>query len=207
MNYAEELVYWYLSFNGFFPLINFVIHRSKMRKSVEGELEEIVVEQRYPSDCDVLAVRPLHVYEEIGGLPNDWHTELFNFFDPSRTVGIICEVKAGQYQENDLFRPQYVEYSLRRLGFSAHITEDQITTLNTTGTVNLDDSHQVIKLFISNTAPKSQETFRWLSITNTQNFIKQRFINYREKQSDWVYFKSSLLQEMVWRIKLEMGEK
>lgn len=202
MNYAEEIAYWYLRFNGFFPLINFVIHRSKL-KSTNGEVvEEVVVaDQRYPSDCDVLAIRPPCVYEEIGGLPGDWRDELFSFFDSKRAVGIICEVKAGGYVEKELFSEQYVEYSLRRLGFHNEINEDHLTALNTTGVVELDDSHQVIKLFISNTAPKSTETFRHISITTAQNFIKQRFINYREKRSDWVYFKSSLLQEMVWKIK------
>jgi len=207
MNYAEEIAYWYLRFNGFFPLINFVIHRSKLKERNSKVAKEVaVVAQRYPSDCDVLAIRPPHIYEEIGEIPGDWHDELFSFFDSRRTIGIICEVKAGGYIEKDLFEDQYVDYSLRRLGFHRNISREDLSALNTTGSVELDESHQVIKLFISNTAPKSTETFRHISIANAQNFIKQRFIKYREKQSDWVYFKSTLLQDMVWKIKLERGE-
>lgn len=207
MNYAEEIAYWYLRFNGFFPLINFVIHRSKLEAS-DGEFVEkvAVADRRYPSDCDVLAIRTPWVYEEIGGLPGDWDGELFSFFDSTRTVGVICEVKAGGYVEKELFQDQYVKYSLQRLGFQQEINKEHLLELNTTGSVMLGNSHQVIKLFISNTAPKSTETFRYISITNGQNFIKERFINYREKRSDWVYFKSSLLQQMVWNIKSERGE-
>lgn len=42
MNYGEELAYWYLRFNGFFPISNFVVHRSSGIKRT--------------SDVDVLAV-------------------------------------------------------------------------------------------------------------------------------------------------------
>ena len=62
MNYGEELAYWYQRLNGFFPLSNFVVHRSA---SIQ-----------YTSDVDALAVRPPHVYEEVGGRPEDWDADL-----------------------------------------------------------------------------------------------------------------------------------
>ena len=36
MNFAEELVYWYLRLNGFFPITNFVLHRDEGYPSGEG---------------------------------------------------------------------------------------------------------------------------------------------------------------------------
>jgi hypothetical protein len=50
MNYGEELAYWYLRLNGFFPISNFVVHRS--------------LDVPNTSDVDVVAVRPPHVFEQ-----------------------------------------------------------------------------------------------------------------------------------------------
>lgn len=46
MNYGEELTYWYLRLNGFFPISRYMIHRTE--------------EGRHPSDRDLLAVRFPH---------------------------------------------------------------------------------------------------------------------------------------------------
>src|SRR5208283_1256962 len=83
MNYGEEIAYWYLRLNGFFPITNFVIHRS----------------ERIPhtSDCDVLAVRMPDVYEEIGGKPEDWDQDFAMELGFDRVLGVICEVKTGGY--------------------------------------------------------------------------------------------------------------
>src|SRR5947209_243595 len=103
MNYGEEIAYWYLRLNGFFPITNFVIHRSSRVTQT--------------SDCDLLALRTPNVYEEIGGTPEDWDADLAKFLDFDRkTIGVICEVKTGRYALNEIFRPRHVEYSIGRLG-------------------------------------------------------------------------------------------
>ena len=51
MNYGEEISYWYFRLNGFFPLVNFVVHRTE--------------ETRYSTDIDLLAVRFLKNVERI----------------------------------------------------------------------------------------------------------------------------------------------
>ena len=33
MNFAEQLVYWYLRLNGFFPITNFVLHHGAEQNS------------------------------------------------------------------------------------------------------------------------------------------------------------------------------
>lgn len=90
MNYGEEIAYWYLRLNGFFPITNFVIHRSQD------------IEHR--SDIDVLAVRLPYVYEEVGGNPDDWDVSLINQLDFNHGLGVICEVKTGEHSVSDLFR-------------------------------------------------------------------------------------------------------
>ena len=73
MNYGETLVYWYLRLNGFFPLTNFVIHKS------DGVM--------YSSDCDILAIRPPLVFEEIGGQADDWDQWFFRTYKHRQDVG------------------------------------------------------------------------------------------------------------------------
>ena len=85
-NHAEEYTLWYLRLNGFFPLSNFVVHKSNL---VEVS-----------SECDLLAIRPPHVFEEIGGTVDDWDPYLTEVLDFTRTIGLVCEVKAGRHQPN-----------------------------------------------------------------------------------------------------------
>jgi hypothetical protein len=58
VNFGEELTYWYIRLNGFFPLSDFVLHRGEGIRS--------------PADCDFLAIRFRGVYEEVGGQASDW---------------------------------------------------------------------------------------------------------------------------------------
>jgi len=104
MNYGEELAYWYFRLNGFFPLTNFVLHAG----------EEVL----YTSDCDVLAIRHPHVYEEVGGQPLDWDSVLLERLDFERTIGIVCEVKTGRF--NTVFNSSNVSYAIKRLGFTSN---------------------------------------------------------------------------------------
>jgi hypothetical protein len=83
MNYGEELGYWYLRLNGFFPLSNVVLHGGETL--------------RYTSDCDLLAVRPPHVYEVVGGQMEDWDPKLYELFEGGWTLGVVCEVKTGAF--------------------------------------------------------------------------------------------------------------
>ena len=59
MNFGETLAYWYLRLNGFFPLSNLVLHR------YPSALE-------YSADCDLLALRLPHTFEDVGGQGDDW---------------------------------------------------------------------------------------------------------------------------------------
>lgn len=111
MNYGEEIAYWYLRLNGFFPISNFVIHRSSKVKRT--------------SDCDLLALRTSHVYEEIGGRPEDWDAELANLLDfDKKIIGVICEVKTGHYSLKDIFRPTHIDYSVGRLAVAPRSDRD-----------------------------------------------------------------------------------
>src|SRR5690349_10390205 len=102
VNYGEDIAYWYLRLNGFFPLTNFVLH-----PATGGERT---------SDVDLLAIRPPHPFELVGGQPDDWDRWLFDQLGFGGLIGLIVEVKTGQHRALDLFRPQYVSKAVGRLG-------------------------------------------------------------------------------------------
>jgi hypothetical protein len=102
VDYGEELAYWYLRLNGFFPITNFVVHRTE--------------KTQHRSDIDVLAIRPAHVYEHVGGHGADWDAYLKEQLPFDRMLGILCEVKTGAFEKDKMFRAEYVRYALPRLG-------------------------------------------------------------------------------------------
>ena len=107
-NFGETLAYWYLRLNGFFPISNFVLHRSKTNK--------------YSADTDLLAVRFPYVYEEIGGQNEDWDNTFseWGLNLNKDIIGLIVEVKTGRIvtrRINQAFNCERLKYSLQRLGF------------------------------------------------------------------------------------------
>ena len=112
MNYGEEIAYWYLRLNGFFPITNLVIHRSSRID--------------HSSDCDVLAIRMPFVYEEIGGQSDDWDKFLAQEIGFEHIIGVICEVKTGAYELKNIFCPEYVNYCVNRLGLTRREAIEEI---------------------------------------------------------------------------------
>ena len=194
MNYGEEIVYWYLRLNGFFPITNFVIHRSQ--------------KINHTSDCDVLAVRMPNVYEEIGGKPEDWDHDFAKELCFDRILGVICEVKTGRYALKDVFRTKYVRYAVGRLGL---VPPDQITDV-TDGllhnpTVETATGCRICKLLIANDL-KEPQTFIFRSLDHAEDFIDDRVRHYpQEKYADRMYFGSELFQHTIHRIHRERSQR
>jgi hypothetical protein len=113
INYGEDIAYWYLRLNGFFPLSNFVLHGTP-----GGDRT---------SDIDILALRPPFPFEEVGGQEEDWDRWLLDELGTATTVGVICEVKTGDFAEADLFRPVYVRKAVQRLGLVTPDRRDGIS--------------------------------------------------------------------------------
>ncbi len=190
MNYGEEIAYWYLRLNGFFPLTNFVIHRS-------SKIE-------YTSDCDLLAVRSPFVYEEIGGKPDDWDDNLAKDFGFDHFIGVICEVKTGKYDLENIFRPEYVKYSAGRLGFTPKDNIDALSEkLNSTSLQETKEGHRICKLLIAN-EKKDSPLFFYRSLNDAEDFINKRVGKYpNEKYADRMFFGSDLLQYSIHRMHRE----
>jgi hypothetical protein len=194
MNYGEEYALWYLRLNGFFPISNFVIHKSR--------------DIDHSSDCDVLAIRPPYVFEEIGGREDDWDDWLRDRFDFTKTVGIICEVKTGDYDKKRLFRKSNVQYCIGRLGFVSqqHLGEvsDQ---LNGRRIIDLNSNHQLGKLLIANDGSETDHYF-YLNLGSVISFLERRIDKYpAEKYRDRIFFSSILFQSVIDRIALKRNSK
>ena len=184
MNYGEEYGLWYLRLNGFFPISNFVIHRST----------EIV----HSSDCDLLAIRPPFVYEEIGGNSEDWDLELTNILDFNRTIGVICEVKTGDYDVRKLFKKKHLKYTISRLGFvPQNDVDDLVEEFESKAVFNIKDSHQIVKILIAEDG-KNNSKYHFRSQKSVYNFLRQRVLKYpQEKYADRMFFGSILFQSII----------
>ena len=177
MNFGEELAYWYLRLNGFFPLTNFVYHKSDSAE--------------FSGDCDVLAYRPAGVWEEIGGQEVDWDPRLRGMVDFERPAVVICEVKTGAFDPRWLFPPDRLRYAFRRAGLP------EPGDPQTTGwTKRPSFDHGSCTSYNLLIAREARERARWhtIRIEECVEFLRDRFVKYPEKFRDRAYFHSALVQ-------------
>lgn len=197
MNFAESLAYWYLRFNGFFPIVDFVLHRS------DGD------ERPYTADCDLLAVRFPHVFEEIGGRENDWDTRRFNDWGitlSTDTVGLMVEVKSGSLNHEDLtnksFAPERWRRAVQRFGIYPNQEAIQLAaaTFQKPLCRSGDPPIAVAKLLIADQVPAEGED-RWLSmrLSDAEVFVVQRMRCYERKLLDRMFFPDALAQYLAWK--------
>ena len=194
INYAEELTYWYLRLNGFFLIENFVIHR-------EGDQIE------YRADADLLAVRFPHVREAVGGMPIDFDNDiLFRAFNPNKIIGLIAEVKSsrGPIRQNIFLDRGRMKYAIQRFGFE--MQDEEIENLANDHKWIISEHRidekpfQIGKLLVhdQNNGINRDCAFN-LNLTYVTEFIKRRFIKYRdEKWGSRMFFPSSLMQYLIW---------
>jgi hypothetical protein len=157
---------------------------------------------KYSSDCDILAIRPPHVYEEIGGGEEDLDTELTRLgLDLNRTLGVICEVKTGYVGR--IFRRQNVYYAIDRLGFVGNSSAAK-ETLREHASCLLGKQYQIAKLLIANKQPRYHNRFLFVSLEQTRDFIRGRMKKYSDsKFRDRIFFNSTLMQYLIWEAELE----
>lgn len=181
-NYGEELGYWYLRLNGFFPITNFVVHKSE---GVE-----------YSTDCDILGVRFPDVHEEIGGQRDDWDETLMTQIALNMPVSVICEVKTGNLGSKPIFPQDKIEYAMQRLG----IVKDPTDILRDLEYKSLSerDGWRVFKLLIAYQCPTWDERLIFINIRDVKKFLLQRFRKYDLiKYQDRMFFNSALIQFLI----------
>ncbi|MEW4370995.1 hypothetical protein [Paenibacillus kandeliae] len=187
-NFAEELVYWYLRFNGFFPLANFVLHREGLCAGSQS------------ADADLIAIRPKFVYEEIGVDHKD--PMLFKHFSMKTNIGLMCEVKSGNYVSREdihLGRKERISYCLKRIGFFSNKKLQEHSKTLESHPIAKGDFHQVGKLLVTK-REMHVPGFICLSLDHIEKFIMERISLFsREKDGAKLHFDSDMLQYMIWK--------
>jgi hypothetical protein len=183
MNSSEELAYWYLRLNGFFPLTNFVVHRHR--------------EVQHRTDIDVLAVRLPHVFEEIGGRSDDWDPFLTNLLPFERVVAVICEVKTGAFEPERVFRAEQVRSALARLGMWPLKSVDAIAEQLQAEPSVVSAEGVVCKLLVTEEASLSNAYLN-RTLLDLETFIDDRIARYPfEKYGSRMFFSAGLFQSRI----------
>lgn len=197
INFAENIAYWYLRFNGFFSLQNFVLHKVEQ---VEGK------SVRGTADSDLLAIRFPYVYEEIGGQKNDWDCKQFKSWgiqiDKFHLAFIVEVTSSRSVISNQLkstkFSCERLEQAIQRFGI---FQKDEVSCIVKTlyqKDKYIKDHWIIAKLAVT----ENSITGPWLnlSLANADKFIRRRIKSYsRNKYSDRTYFPDVLIQYLAWK--------
>src|SRR5260370_1616652 len=176
MNYGETLTYWYLRLNGFFLLRNFVLHPPYESEGTNNQA----------ADSDLLAVRFPHVYEDIGGQPDDWDSRFrtWGFYLEEDVIGLIIEVKTSpnanrsEIRENSFNRSR-IKQAVQRMGmFKLEDTEDIVDELWSTAVTTKRGPYRLGKLLFSQRPVRGV----WLNIKlqEAEQFSTDRLQKYSE---------------------------
>ncbi len=201
MNFGEELGFWYFRLNGFLPMVSFVLHRPDQPR-------------RHNADSDLLAVRFQHVFEEVGGQPDDWDNHRFDEWGLGHADHIVCviaEVKTGGHTGaaiNRAFRPNRVLYALSRFGVLALPDCEEVCRRLSEESVVYHREVAFAKILISSLHKRTGNhdnvtPYRHLQLEDAVCFIRSRMYDYRvEKESARMFFPGDLIQYFAWEANL-----
>lgn len=192
MNFGEAIAYWYLRLNGFFPLVNFVLHRHEHFS--------------HNADADLLAVRFPFVAEPIGGQDEDWDHSRFNDWGLAHReniVCIICEVKTGRVTSSAIRRSFSVErlrIALQRFGVHPPETLNTIAGQLGDDAVTTQGHITYAKLLIAgDDSNLGAVPCCRISLQESVDFIRGRMAKYRNsKQASRMFFPGDLVQYLAW---------
>lgn len=193
-NYGEVLTYWYLRLNGFFPITNFVLHDVH-----QGE------NRKYSGDCDILAVRFPFVSEKIRGKYLDWDQDFFRDLGSTsdRAIGLIVQVKTGQFDQTDLlksFSKETLAYAIKRIGLVAESeVPSLVAELNDCAKLSKDDFLLAKLAVIGRPLNDGNERpFIIKEIHEIDEFIRDRIKEHEStKRADRMFFSDPLMQYLA----------
>ncbi|HHY95179.1 MAG TPA: hypothetical protein GX513_09250 [Firmicutes bacterium] len=189
MNYGEILAYWYLRFNGFIPMLDFVLHRAASDERT--------------SDVDLLAVRLPGVVEAIGGSSEDWDDwfRVCAGVDIAKTsVAVIGEAKTGRRVQARHIEPCFtrdrIALALQRLGLLE--PHEPVPNEADAGKHLTLHGWAVLKIaFVE--LPLHTTTCHVLTLDHVDCFIRRRLRRYNdEKFRDRFFFRDPLIGYLAW---------
>ncbi len=193
-NYGEVLTYWYLRLNGFFPITNFVLHDVHQREN-----------RKYSGDCDILAVRFPFVSEKIRGKYLDWDQDFFRDLGltSDRAIGLIVQVKTGQFDQMDLlksFSKETLAYAIKRIGLVAESeVPSLVAEINDCAKLSKDDFLLAKLAVIGRPLNDGNERpFIIKEIHEIDEFIRDRIKEHEStKRADRMFFSDPLMQYLT----------
>lgn len=193
-NYGEVLTYWYLRLNGFFPITNFVLHDVHQREN-----------RKYSGDCDILAVRFPFVSEKIRGKYLDWDQDFFRDLGltSDRAIGLIVQVKTGQFDQMDLlksFSKETLAYAIKRIGLVAESeVPSLVAELNDCAKLSKDDFLLAKLAVIGRPLNDGNERpYIIKDIHEIDEFIRDRIKEHEStKRADRMFFSDPLMQYLA----------
>ena len=214
-NYAEKITYWYLRFNGFFPLTNFVLHKETNRGKLAipgGPLE-------HSADTDIIAIRMPYTDEVFGGKCSVDE----NIFGSSKIeldgmyCAIICEVKGGRSVTEANFansqNKRRLRRAIKRIGFLQHkdkTSEDKISeiakSIASTGQFIDGDKRIYLRLVADRNSVGGNINGiegKFISLQDMDIFIESRIRNFNVKDKDWNFFADGYIQYKIWKVRSE----
>ncbi|MCX9011945.1 MAG: hypothetical protein OIN66_12580 [Candidatus Methanoperedens sp.] len=186
-NYGEELAYWYLRLNGFFPITDFVFH--SVRNGNQNS---------YNADADILAIRPPNAHEKIDDDMLECDIEIVDNNEDSKNIFVYCEVKTGDYDIPKLFPEERIKYSLRRFGLNPETPIIRPVTI-IENRLSRTESGFFKKVLIANKKKNNvDEKAIFIDLNSAILFICNRFKKYDAyKYGSRMFFDSSLTQLLI----------
>lgn len=205
INFAEDLAYWYLRFNGFFLLRNFVFRAGQAtgnrRRTADG------------TDSDLLAIRFTYVYEEIGGQNADWDREQFEGWGieiDKFHLAFIVEVTSAQNISHCSIKSKFSDERLKQAiwRFGIFPKEDVSCLVERLQNEKYIEKGNwiVAKLAVTDRTISSQGQGPRLHLLlkDADIFLQKRIKAYSSKYSDRMYFPETLIQYLAWRENLNV---
>lgn len=187
VNFAERIAYWYLRFNGFLFVENYVHHKT------DGH--------NHTSDADLLGIRIKNSVEKVEGSRLEPHetlpTELGEF---ASHVAVIVRVKSGQSNDpGSAFAPDRLQYALQFMGIVPDDKTNEVSkTLEAGKSYKGEPDWLIAKLFVAE-APNCDEAIN-IKLNCALNFIEKRLHAYSDRKSaNRMFFPDELTQFLAWQ--------
>ena len=182
---AEILACWYMRFNGFFIVPNFIIHDAGLYKQVGGQL----------SEADLLAVRMPYEHEIIKGEDFQFLVQSHGHLDLGVKMDfVIAEISSKECKFNwynkeiKAINQNFINYALKRFGWwpdTANISEElsqrKYYEMKNENTNNVE---RVRLLSFGNTTNPDIEDILQITFQHILQYMKEElFMSYRANES------------------------